>query len=107
MKKSIDSLRMARLRLARLSELRAQLREDVGAGGDARKLLVQLAALSNEYMEALVECRDALERAEAKVGELYERRGGAGSGNRTHMVSPPRDFESRASTNSAIPASGK
>ena len=29
---------------------------------------------------------------------------GAGSGNRTHMVSPPRDFESRASTNSAIPA---
>src|SRR3990172_8173673 len=29
---------------------------------------------------------------------------GAGRGNRTPMVSPPRDFESRASTNSAIPA---
>src|SRR5437868_15253614 len=29
---------------------------------------------------------------------------GAGRGNRTLMVSPPRDFESRASTNSAIPA---
>ena len=29
---------------------------------------------------------------------------GAGRGNRTPMVLPPRDFESRASTNSAIPA---
>ena len=30
---------------------------------------------------------------------------GAGRGNRTPMVLPPRDFESRASTDSAIPAS--
>ncbi|MEY3121623.1 MAG: hypothetical protein RI993_448, partial [Pseudomonadota bacterium] len=29
---------------------------------------------------------------------------GAGRGNRTPMMSPSRDFESRASTNSAIPA---
>jgi hypothetical protein len=29
---------------------------------------------------------------------------GAGRGNRTPMTSRPRDFESRASTNSAIPA---
>jgi hypothetical protein len=29
---------------------------------------------------------------------------GAGRENRTLMVLPPRDFESRASTNSAIPA---
>ena|GEM_PF-4607287 len=29
---------------------------------------------------------------------------GAGRGNRTPMKSPSRDFESRASTNSAIPA---
>ena len=32
---------------------------------------------------------------------------GAGRGNRTPMVSPPRDFESRASTNSAIPAAAR
>jgi hypothetical protein len=32
---------------------------------------------------------------------------GAGRENRTLMVSPPRDFESRASTNSAIPARGR
>src|SRR5688500_15220253 len=31
---------------------------------------------------------------------------GAGRENRTLMVLPPRDFESRASTNSAIPARG-
>ena len=29
---------------------------------------------------------------------------GTGRGNRTPMMSPSRDFESRASTNSAIPA---
>src|SRR5262249_56568024 len=29
---------------------------------------------------------------------------GAGRGNRTHMVLPPADFESAASTSSAIPA---
>ncbi len=31
---------------------------------------------------------------------------GAGRGNRTPTLSPARDFESRASTNSAIPAMG-
>ncbi len=32
---------------------------------------------------------------------------GAGRGNRTPTLLPTRDFESRASTNSAIPALGK
>src|SRR5690606_20128550 len=32
---------------------------------------------------------------------------GAGTGGRTHTVSPPPDFESGASTNSAIPARGR
>ena len=35
---------------------------------------------------------------------MLEMLSGAGRGNRTPMMSPSRDFESRASTNSAIPA---
>ena len=35
---------------------------------------------------------------------ILKKKRGAGRGNRTPTLSPTRDFESRASTNSAIPA---
>ena len=38
------------------------------------------------------------------IQECLEQLFGAGRGNRTPMTSQSRDFESRASTNSAIPA---